>query len=268
MKVLVAQSCPTLATPWTVASPVCGILQTSILKWAAIPFSRDLPDPGIELVSPAFAGRFCTIWATREALSKNRCMQIFWRGSPLGPKEDSEMWDTGESKFWFTAVQAGGQQPVLLHQTPGHTHCTHLMLHGSGNGPHPLCPLDLLPFLIVHLCLHFGWAFSLLPSPDFMTSQILWDHLEFKYLIWVFFFFFFGPPVADSFQSGAWKIRSSHSWVTFSTFIGKVVVLVAQSCLTPWDPSDCSPPGFSVHGILQARILEWVALLHIWLLAK
>ena len=26
------------------------------------------------------------------------------------------------------------------------------------------------------------------------------------------------------------------------------------------DPMDCSPPGFSVHGILQARILEWVAL--------
>ena len=30
---------------------------------------------------------------------------------------------------------------------------------------------------------------------------------------------------------------------------------------TPWaDPMDCSPPGSSVHGILQARILEWVAM--------
>ena len=36
-------------------------------------------------------------------------------------------------------------------------------------------------------------------------------------------------------------------------------VLAAQSCLTLWDPMGCSPPGFSVHGILQARILEWVA---------
>ena len=36
--------------------------------------------------------------------------------------------------------------------------------------------------------------------------------------------------------------------------------LVAQSCLTHCDPMDCSPPGFSVHGILQARILEWVAM--------
>jgi len=33
-----------------------------------------------------------------------------------------------------------------------------------------------------------------------------------------------------------------------------------QSCLTPCDPIDSSPPGSSVSGILQARILEWVAI--------
>ena len=38
-------------------------------------------------------------------------------------------------------------------------------------------------------------------------------------------------------------------------------VLAAQSCLTLCNPMDCSPPGSSVHGILQARILEWVAIL-------
>ena len=37
-------------------------------------------------------------------------------------------------------------------------------------------------------------------------------------------------------------------------------VLVAQSCLTLCNPMHCSPPGSSVHGILQARILEWVAI--------
>ena len=36
--------------------------------------------------------------------------------------------------------------------------------------------------------------------------------------------------------------------------------VVAQSCLTLCDPMDCSPPGSSVHGIFQARILEWVAI--------
>ena len=37
-------------------------------------------------------------------------------------------------------------------------------------------------------------------------------------------------------------------------------VLVTQSCLTLCDPTDCSPLGSSVHRILQARILEWVAI--------
>ena len=35
---------------------------------------------------------------------------------------------------------------------------------------------------------------------------------------------------------------------------------VAQSCLTPSDPMDCSPPGTSVHGTFQARVLEWGAI--------
>ena len=35
---------------------------------------------------------------------------------------------------------------------------------------------------------------------------------------------------------------------------------VAQSCPTLRDPVDCSPPGFSVPGIFQARVLEWGAI--------
>ena len=38
-----------------------------------------------------------------------------------------------------------------------------------------------------------------------------------------------------------------------------VKVKVTQSCPTLFNPMDCSLPGSSVHGILQARILEWVA---------
>ena len=38
------------------------------------------------------------------------------------------------------------------------------------------------------------------------------------------------------------------------------VVLVPQSYLTLYNPMDCSPQGSSVHGTLQARILEWVAI--------
>ena len=46
-----------------------------------------------------------------------------------------------------------------------------------------------------------------------------------------------------------------------SIIILSVIVLVAQSCLTLCYPRDCSPPGSSVHAILQARILEWVTIL-------
>ena len=38
------------------------------------------------------------------------------------------------------------------------------------------------------------------------------------------------------------------------------ISVVAQSCLTLCDPMNCRPPGSSVHGILQARILKWLAM--------
>ena len=39
-----------------------------------------------------------------------------------------------------------------------------------------------------------------------------------------------------------------------------VKMLITQSCLVLFDPMDYSPLGSSVHGILQARILEWIAI--------
>ena len=42
--------------------------------------------------------------------------------------------------------------------------------------------------------------------------------------------------------------------------LANIKMLVTQSCATLCDPVDCSPLGSSVHGILQARILEWVAI--------
>ena len=47
---------------------------------------------------------------------------------------------------------------------------------------------------------------------------------------------------------------------TFSLWKKQVKVLVTQSCPTLCDPMDCSLPGSSVHGILQIRTLEWVAI--------
>ena len=48
------------------------------------------------------------------------------------------------------------------------------------------------------------------------------------------------------------KIKPSNTYVH--------ACAVAQSCPALRDPMDCGPPGSSVHGIFQARILEWVAI--------
>ena len=55
-------------------------------------------------------------------------------------------------------------------------------------------------------------------------------------------------------------VLSGFATVTVVLAISEVRVLVAQSCLTLSNPMDCSPPGSSAHGLLQARILEWVAI--------
>ena len=50
----------------------------------------------------------------------------------------------------------------------------------------------------------------------------------------------------------------TRKYICFTHF--KFDLKVAQSCPTICNPVDCSLPGFSVHGILQARILEWVTI--------
>ena len=58
--------------------------------------------------------------------------------------------------------------------------------------------------------------------------------------------------------------RVGHDWATSLFFLRLLMMPMCvkspQSCLTLCDPMDCSPPGSSVHGILQARIFEWVAM--------
>ena len=51
--------------------------------------------------------------------------------------------------------------------------------------------------------------------------------------------------------------------ISIYSFIQQLLCMSAkllQSCPTLWDPEDCSLQAFSVHGILQTRILEWVAM--------
>ena len=76
------------------------------------------------------------------------------------------------------------------------------------------------------------------------------------------------PSPSPTFQAGKGQIlgplcsalrQSPLPWGS-THCLGESKVLVAQSCLTLCGPMDCDPQGSSVHGILQARILEWVAI--------
>ena len=59
----------------------------------------------------------------------------------------------------------------------------------------------------------------------------------------------------------AWTILVDKLLVTFNNFSANIYCcLVAKSCLILCGPMDYSQPGSSVHGIFQARILEWVAI--------
>ena len=59
-------------------------------------------------------------------------------------------------------------------------------------------------------------------------------------------------PIAGRFFT-IWATRKAHTKIWEWSE-------VTQSCPTLCDSMDCSPPGFSIHGVFQARILEWVAI--------
>ena len=66
-------------------------------------------------------------------------------------------------------------------------------------------------------------------------------------------------PVLDS--SIFWIPMDRWPWVYWDLLCPyRMCVLSLQSCPTLCDPMDCSPPGSSVHGIFQGRILEWVSM--------
>ena len=58
-------------------------------------------------------------------------------------------------------------------------------------------------------------------------------------------------------NSFSWFKYLMISWRVNSVIL--IVCVCTQLCLTLWDPMNCNPPGSSVHGIFQARILVWVA---------
>ena len=68
------------------------------------------------------------------------------------------------------------------------------------------------------------------------------------------------PPGKPKVTLTAVKNFKMHSGSNKAGYFCCCHCLVTKLCPTFCDPVDCSPPGFSVHGILQARILEWGAI--------
>ena len=72
-----------------------------------------------------------------------------------------------------------------------------------------------------------------------------------------YFKFFF---ISDHLGRGRWCLKIVFLFPLCHSLQYLTKVLVTQSCPTLCDPTDCSPPGSSVHGLFQARILEWVSM--------
>ena len=97
-----------------------------------------------------------------------------------------------------------------------------------------------------------GWQ---VPSPGVLLTQKS-NQFLFHLLHWQASCLLFAPPGKPAINLGSvFKSRD----IGLPTKV-RMCVLVTHSCLTLCDPMDCSLPGSSVHGIFQARILEWVAI--------
>ena len=89
-----------------------------------------------------------------------------------------------------------------------------------------------------------------------------WQALIYFLSLWICLFWtFYISGITHDVTICVWLLSLGIMFLRFYPFCSMYwYVLVAQSCLTLCNPIDCSPPGSSVHGILQARILEWIAM--------
>ena len=113
--------------PWTVH----GILQARILKWVAILFARGSSRPKNRTRVSCIAGRFCTIWVTREAtlwkwhvIGYQNSSNWRWQDFPSGPvvkNPPANAGDTGPVPHlgrWHTPPGNWAPEPQLLKRVP------------------------------------------------------------------------------------------------------------------------------------------------------
>ena len=169
---LVTQSCLTLSKPMDCSLPgssVLGISQARILEWVAVLSPGDLPNPGIELVSPALAGGFSYCWVTWEAPYRGwGCLKIsylkwFWVVKLKSlfkmisiltyfcTHHQSFHFMTCQLKSLFNSVQLLSR--VLLFATPLTTACqASLSITNSQSSPKPMSIESVMPSNHLILC--------------------------------------------------------------------------------------------------------------------
>ena len=106
----------------------------------------------------------------------------------------------------------------------------------SYHGDHFKCAVAMVSSLHVQLCGVQYIHIAMQPLPPSIPATFLSSQTE-------------NPHLLNPNHSASLQVLS---------ICLKVKVLVTQSCLSLCSPVDCSPPGSSVQGILQARILEWL----------
>ena len=130
-----------------------------------------------------------------------------------------------------------------------------------------------MPGFIFRLSILFHWSIFLFLHPNhilFITVafHIVWSQgawflqlcFSFSRLLWLFMVFCVSIQIVNVFVLFLWKMLllglTLFSWNSLN-----LKVKVAQWCPMLCDPMHYRRPGYFVHGILQARILEWVAIL-------
>ena len=110
-------------------------------------------------------------------------------------------------------------------------------------------------FLVSHTVKGFGVV---------IKQVFFWNSLTFSVIQWMLAIW---SLVLLPFPKPAWTSESSQftycwslAWRILSITLQACESEVTQSCPTLCDPMDYSPPGSSIHEILQARVLEWVAI--------
>ena len=113
------------------------------------------------------------------------------------------------------------------------------------------------------LSILLGWPKCFSVKCQNVMEQPKWTFWPTQYLIPGFVCSHFFEVSSQNFGSlchGYSPVIIPSTFSTWWKFIHVCTCLFAHLCPTLGDSMDCSPPGSSVHGILQARILEWVAM--------